>query len=151
MARKKSKTKKNYLIKGYGFPVIVDEIELDDPLGDGDWVPRINEVKLGHAVFEALAISPIRFTGTHISFIRKFMNMTQEDFAMALGLLNHGAVSKWERKSSDFAGMKPGTEVLIKAIMRERLGHREFPIADIKAIAAEEEGEVKPIRLHLVA
>jgi len=150
---KKTKKIKNYSIKGFGFPVILHEVELEDPLNDGDWVPRINEIQLNQAVFETLAITPIRFTGAHIAFVRKFLNMTQEEFANALGLARHGAVSKWEKRKTETAGMKPGTEILIRALMREKLGHREFPIAEIKAIANLEKNESKPkpIRLRLVA
>jgi len=153
MAKKKNKIEKNYEIGGYGFAVILDEIELDDPLRDGDWVPMINEIKLNGAIFETLAVTPIRLSGAHIVFIRKFLNMNQESFAKALGLARHGAVSKWELKGPQTAGMKSGTEVLIRALMREKLGYLEFPLADIRVLVAlaDQTGIPEPLRLRLIA
>ncbi len=153
MTKRKSKKLKNYKIAGYGFPVILDEVELEDVLGDGDWVPRINEIKLNLAVFETLAFTPIKLMGAHVVFIRKFLNMNQEKFASELGLSRHGAVSKWEQKGLELAGMKPATEILIRVLMREKLGHHQFPIAEIKALAMlEETGKApEPLRLKHVA
>ena len=95
---RKSIKKKNYKLDGFGFPVILAEVELIAK-GD-DYFPLIDSRKVQDLVFDALRQSHCQLMGSQLSFVRKYMDMTQHDLAKALGLAGHTTISQWESAKS---------------------------------------------------
>jgi DNA-binding transcriptional regulator YiaG len=118
--RKKEKTAKNYEFLGLGFPVIFSAVELRW-IAD-EWLPNINMRKLMDHAFETLIDHPAWLTGAQVAFIRKYMSLSQEDFAKGLGLTTHAQVSRWEKKGQDVAGLSPAHEANLRVLMRGFLG-----------------------------
>jgi len=145
----KKKTKKNYVFTGLGFPVVIAEVELR-PHGD-DFYPVINTRRLEDSVFDYLIDHPVPFTGTQITFIRKYMNMTQQTFAKVLDLHNHSRVSQWEKTKDKIADVRP----VYLAVLRARMAkYRGRPSLDTEYFTKIVEGileKPKTIKFDSVA
>lgn len=118
--RKKTKTAKNYEFLGLGFPVVFPTVELH--FIAGEWLPSINMRKLMDTAFEALINHSAWLTGAQVAFIRKYMGLTQQEFAKGLGLTTHAQVSRWEKRGQDSAGLSPAHEANLRVLMRGFLG-----------------------------
>lgn len=125
-----SKTiKKNYEMKGFGFRVVLEQVELV-PHGD-DFYPLVDSRKLQDAVFDVLLHTPTQLLGAHLVFIRKYMSMTQTEFAQALGLNGHTTVSNWESAGHDVPkGLDSLYLAAIRAIMAKYRGQEVLKLAD---------------------
>lgn len=82
----------------------------------------INTRRLEDAVFDYLIDRPIPLTGAQVTFIRKYMDMTQHEFAKALDLSNHSRVSQWERAKDKIADIRPGYLAALRARMAKYRG-----------------------------
>ena len=120
MKKKTNKKKKNYVFTGLGFPIVIAEVEVR-PHGD-DFYPVINTRRLEDAVFDYLIDHPIPLTGSQITFIRKYMDMTQQAFAKVLDLSNHSRVSQWEKAKDKIADVRPVYLAVLRARMAKYRG-----------------------------
>jgi DNA-binding transcriptional regulator YiaG len=122
MMKKKAKTnvKKNYVFTGLGFPVVIAEVEMR--AHGNDCYPVINSRRLEDAVFDYLIDHPIPLTGSQVAFVRKYMDMTQQQFAKALDLSNHSRVSQWERTRDKIADIRPVYLAALRARMAKYRG-----------------------------
>lgn len=93
-------------------------------LPDGSKVPSPNMKKLQAAAFKALAEKLSKLSGDEVRFIRKYLRMTQVDFAKWLNMSNHSVVSQWEGREEHLSGMDYNTEVLLRLQMEGHLSKK---------------------------
>lgn len=86
-------------------------------LPDGTEIPAPNMRTLQRAVFLLLIEKPARLTGAEVRFVRKYLRLKQVELASLLHLSNHSAVSQWETREDEPAGMDYNTEILLRLRM----------------------------------
>lgn len=107
---------------GLGFPVMLIGFEFEEIFGKK--LPKLNHRKLEDSVFTAILGTRVRLTGAHLAFVRKYMGMTQAQFATELGMQGHSRISQWEAKKQDPTGMSSVTEMGIRVLIADYLGRR---------------------------
>ena len=122
----KKKFTKNYIFDGLGFPVTLVEVELRAH-GDDEY-PVINTRKLQDTVFDFLIDQSTLLTGAQIAFIRKYMDMTQEEFARSLDLTGHARISQWEKAKGEVAEIRPVYLAALRARMAEFRGRSHMDL-----------------------
>jgi DNA-binding transcriptional regulator YiaG len=90
----KTKTKRDFLYEGFGFPVHIKNAPLI--LVEGAWALNINQNTLRRLIVQQLATLPSRFTGHQVHFIRKTFGMTLKAFGERFSVA-HTAVIGWEK------------------------------------------------------
>ena len=95
-------------------------------LPDGSECPAPNMKKLQETAFRALAKKPNRLSGSEVRFIRKYLRMTQVEFASWLNMANHSVVSQWESKDEHLSGMDYNTEILLRLLMEARISKKSI-------------------------
>jgi len=125
---KKTIKKKNYELKGFGFPVVIAEVEL---VANGDdYYPRIDSRKIQDLVFDSLRHAHCKMIGSQLIFIRKYMDMTQAELAKALGLASHTTVSQWESSGSSVPkGFDSLYIAALRALMAKYRGEAALDLA----------------------
>ena len=125
----KKRHEKNYEMKGFGFRVVLSEVELV-PHGD-DFYPKVNARKLQDAVFDSLLKSRMQLHGAHLAFIRKYMDLTQTEFGELVGLNGHATVSGWESAGTSVPkGLDSPYLAIIRAVMAEYRGKQELRLSE---------------------
>jgi DNA-binding transcriptional regulator YiaG len=102
---------------GLGFPIDLKGIKTRE--FRGEILPDINHRELEDQVFKTLLWLPAHFSGSHLSFVRGYMGLSQKEFATILGLKTHATISGWESKENKATGMLGTTEVIIRLLMAE--------------------------------
>ena len=137
---KKTIKKKNYELKGFGFPVILAEVELV-ARGD-DYYPHIDSRKIQDLVFDSLRYAHCKMTGAQLIFTRKYMDMTQTELAKSLGLASHTTISQWE---SSGASVPKGFDSLYTAALRALMAkYRGEAALDLAAFTRAISDELDP-------
>jgi DNA-binding transcriptional regulator YiaG len=144
MKNRESKIAKNFIYGGLGFPVIFRTVEVKEVMGE--WVPNINHRKLQDEAFLSLLGAGFKFTGAHLSFVRHYMGLKQEELGQRLGLSGHSMVSKWEKKKAAATGMSSAVETGVRILMHEYLNKSQIPIkAVILVLAGDLEDPKGPV------
>ncbi|MCX6109844.1 MAG: hypothetical protein NTZ90_09620 [Proteobacteria bacterium] len=141
MKDRDTKVAKNFIYGGLGFPVIFRTVEVKELMGE--LVPNMNHRKLQDAVFLALLGAGFKFTGAHLSFVRHYMGLKQEDLGQKLGLSGHSMVSKWEKKKAAATGMSGAIEAGVRILMHEYLNKSQIPIKAVILVLAGDLDEPK--------
>jgi len=102
-----------YIDYGYGFPVVIKNAPMIKVRGV--WTLNVNHKILKGKVLAYLATHKGRLTGSHIKFIRLYLEMTLVQFAQFLGV-SHPAVLKWEKTLNKPTGMAWSTEKDIRLL-----------------------------------
>jgi len=107
------KTIKRFVDFGFGFPIVI----LNAPMLKVRevWTPNINQKVLQTKVVTYLCHYQGRLLGSHVKFLRLFLEMTVSSFADHLGL-SHPAVLKWEKLGINPTGMNWSTEKDIRML-----------------------------------
>lgn len=116
--KKKEKVIKNFLYKGLGFPILLDQVLLQEIRGE--WLPRIDVEKLADKIFKRLPSKPSRLTGNEIKFIRTYLDKSKPAFA-EIFKLSHTAVTKWEKVGNSPAPMAPSQEMVLRLYLEDQL------------------------------
>ena len=106
------RVEKNYVDYGFGFPVVIDEVQIES--WRKEEIPLIESDELERVLLHKLAFLPARLTGNQVRFIRHHFFETLEEFARKAGV-RHSAVMKWERAADGPTSMTWGTEFLIRS------------------------------------
>jgi DNA-binding transcriptional regulator YiaG len=139
----KPKIVKNYVFEGLGFPVIVSRVQIKKT--GTDTYPVINMRRLQDAVFDFFLDNAVRLTGAQIAFIRKYMDMTQQEFASALDLTGHGRVSQWEKSKDQIAEVRPVYLAALRACMAAYRGRKNLGTQFIARMVAGDLRDPEPI------
>lgn len=113
------RTVQHYTDYGFGFPVILDEVEIREFLGEE--IPIINLNELEDQVVQAIPNRVGRLTGDEVRFVRLHFGMTLTTFGNLLGV-SHPAVKQWEMKASSFTGMEWAKEKILRLEIALRSG-----------------------------
>ncbi len=134
--------KREFIYEGLGFPVYIKNVRTRAVLGEE--VPVINHAELEKQVFELLLWSKSKLSGSQLSFVRTYLGYSQDKFAKALGLKNHGRVSQWEKMEEEASGMNSATELGVRMLMANYLGKVEEFSAGFEAILSGDLSEPIP-------
>jgi DNA-binding transcriptional regulator YiaG len=87
------KKTKTFVFKGFGFPVQL----IDAPMRkiDDEWILDINMGELERAVFKKLITKPSPLTGKELRFLRKSLQMEENQFSEAVGI-SRNEILQWE-------------------------------------------------------
>ena len=112
--------KKTFIFNGLGFPIELIDCPMKKVIGE--WVIDVDLDALQILVFKGLIQKPSPLTGRELRFMRKFMNLTTEEFGKKLGV-THVSVIQWEKKPNPLA---PVYDVYIRMLFLEMLKDREI-------------------------
>ena len=107
----KSKTEKNYIYKGLGFPVLLSQVKMH--LIQDEWHPLLDVKKISDLTIKKLVAQDGRLTGNQVKFIRTYFAMTLRDFANVMEV-THTAVNKWEKTQNSVTKMDINTEKMLR-------------------------------------
>ncbi len=107
------KKHETFIFEGLGFPVELIDCPMKKLLGE--WVININIIALQRFVFKGLIHKLYPLTGKEIRFMRKFLEMSTNEFGKKLGV-SHAAVVKWENEQT---GISPMQETYIRMFLCE--------------------------------
>lgn len=145
-----SRIEKNYVDHGFGFPVVIDQVEIE--LAGKEEIPLIDYGQLKAFVIGALRLKPSGLTGNEIRFLRRALGMTLQQFGTTFGV-THPAVVAWEKSGDRPSCMEWGTEKLLRYAVESLLSPRQ--LEDYLSFSArlEELDETSPAwetgQLHL--
>lgn len=105
--------KTNVRYMGFGFPVFLLGVDAVKD-SDGTSYLDIPHQKLAHSLFLAVLRKPALLTGAELKFLRKYLDLTQEEFAKIIGAKNHSNVAGWERKGEKPTGMVEQAEMIAR-------------------------------------
>jgi DNA-binding transcriptional regulator YiaG len=143
----KTQFEDNYTDYGFGFPIVIDHVEIAE-IG-GEKFPLIDYRELETRAIESLPGKPFRLTGGEVRFIRHHFGMTLEVFGKRLGV-SHVAVRKWEQKASKPAGMQWATEKNLRLFIARLLGETgESFVSLFDALEDKRAAKSIPLRLSL--
>jgi len=141
MKARATKVARNFIYGGLGFPVIFRAVEVKEVMGE--LVPNINHRKLQDEAFLSLLRASFKFSGAHLSFVRNYMGLKQEDLGLRLGLSGHSMISKWEKKKAAATGMSGAIEAGVRILMYEYLNKSQIPIEAVILVLAGDLDEPK--------
>lgn len=123
---------------GFGFPVVL----LNAPMQrvGGDAYVDLSDTLLSAAVLRALLLSPCRWTGDQVRYVRTALRRTQLELAAALHITGETTVSKWERRRAQCASLDSCVEFSLRVLVLEALA--EAPayalLKDVSSAAVRE-------------
>ncbi len=114
-----SKQEKKYLYTGFGFPVLLEKVELVKVMGC--WSPKIDIKGLAAVVIRALTEKSGKLTGSQVRFIRDYFSMSLRTFAEKVVKQSHSAVQKWEKAGDQPTSMDENTEDMLRLYILNHL------------------------------
>ena len=109
----------DYTDYGFGFPVVIDRVEMGD--FEGEEVPLLNLNELEDRVIKAMPDRAVRLTGNEVRFVRLHFGLTLDAFGKCLGV-THAAVKQWERKYNEPTGMEWAKEKNLRLFIMRSAG-----------------------------
>ena len=120
---KKTKTVKNYTYHGLGFPIVIQDAKVVETKFGIGLDPKLRSKVKDYAI-KALLTEISRYTGAQLKFIRKYLELTQQDFADKLGMGRTKVVSL-ENTNLELAPLSKGEIILIKALLSKGKEEKE--------------------------
>lgn len=111
----KNEKTSTFIYKDLGVPVKLIKAPMKKICGK--WVIDLDMELLQRVVLEAIIHKPSLLSGREISYIRKYMYLSMEEFGKTFGV-SHVAVSKWENSKN---GISPALDVCIRLRIMEYL------------------------------
>jgi len=105
--------KTNIRYMGFGFPIVLVGVEAVKS-EDGSAFLDIPHQKLARNLFLAVLLKPAPVTGAELKFLRKYLDLTQEQFAKLIGTKSHSNVAIWENKGQQPTGMIEQAEMIAR-------------------------------------
>lgn len=118
MGKNQRRIQKKHVYKGFGFPVVFQNVPLIKVRDI--WTPDVDYNKITRLLLIALSQKPKRLTGHEVRFIRHAFKMTLEAFAERFSV-SHPAVKKWEDCDNHPTFMSWTTEKDIRLLILENL------------------------------
>jgi DNA-binding transcriptional regulator YiaG len=141
-----TKIQKKYTDQSLGFPVVL----LNAPMIKvrGEWALHVNYNEYQKAVLKLIAHKPSRLTGSEISFIRKYFEMTARSFADRFSV-KHSAVLKWEKQYDKGTNMTWSTEKDIRLFILDELEKKAAALRELYHFLEDvAQGPSEPIVLY---
>ena len=106
---KKQETKiKTFVYKGLGIPIKLINVPMKKKFDE--WCIAIDMNKLMRCVLEAIIRKPSALTGAELRYVRKYLEMTLEEFGDTFGV-SHVSVLNWETENCKIS---PAMELYIR-------------------------------------
>ena len=120
ITKEKKGTKKNFLYKGLGFPIVIEEVQFS--IIDGEEYYDIDFENLKYSFLAIIMIEPnIEFGGGMLKFVRQSLELSMEEMAEKLGVAAKSTISKWEAANEDSIKLAPFQKFKIKSAIRAHL------------------------------
>ena len=117
--KEKKGIKKNFIYKGLGFPIMIDEVEFS--VIDGEEYYNIDFEKLKYSFLAIIMIEPeIEFVGGMLKFARQSLELSMEEMAEKLGVVK-STISKWEALNDDLIKLDQFQKFKIKSAIKVHL------------------------------
>ena len=111
--------KKDFIYKGLGFPISIDEVEFS--IIEGEEYYDIDFEKLKYSFLAIIMIEPkIEFIGGMLKFVRQSLELSMEEMAEKLGIVK-STVSKWEALNDDVIKLDQFQKFKIKSAIKIHL------------------------------
>lgn len=141
------KTVENYTDYGFGFPVVIDSVEMDE--FEGEEVPLINLNELEDRVIRAMPDRTVRLTGNEVRFVRLHFGLTLTAFGKLL-CVSHAAVKQWEMKYTEPTGMEWAKEKNLRQFIMQRIGCSDQEVGRLFArLEDERPKETEPLKITM--
>ncbi len=114
-----TKTVKNFIYTGLGFPVGIDQVEMIKL--EDEWHPKIDVKRVADLTVKMLATHKERLTGNQVKFIRTYFSMSLREFSSQVVHESHTAISKWEKLGDKVTNMDINIEMMLRLYIIERL------------------------------
>lgn len=101
------KIMKEYIFEGFGFPVVLHNVQIDN--FEGEEYPELDYKELEFKTVQSLIASPRALTGNQLKFLRKFMKRSLRDIASDIEV-SHAQIKNWEDRAKDSTGMGADVE-----------------------------------------
>lgn len=129
-----------YIYEGFGFPVLLNNIEVQEAYGKT--IPIINTNKLSVDVARALILSRLPYNGFHLKFLRTFLGMSVSDFSKEIDK-SRTTISNWEALGSEIISNKDSAvfdniHILVSGHIMA-LENKNFQKAQMRPIGFDEE------------
>lgn len=120
-----TKSKKDYIYNGFGFPIILEKAVFHKVRGE--WLLKLDIEKLAEVVINLLPQKPTGLTGSEIRFARTYLELSKRKLAELLNI-SHTAVNKWESTENEKANIDPLSEVALRSFIKLQLNEdKDFP------------------------
>lgn len=116
-----TRIEKNYVDHGFGFPVVIDQVEIE--VVGNEEIPLIDYGQLNLQVIGYLRLKPSKLTGKEVRFLRRALEMTLQQCGTAFGV-THSAVIAWEKTGDEPTHMERGMEKLLRYAVQSLLPPR---------------------------
>ena len=107
----KKKIIEKFIFEGFGFPIVLHDVIVDQY--DGQEFPEINYNELKLQTVKALLISSKALSGAQLQFLRKYTKKSLRDLADDLEV-SHAQIKNWEDKKLELTGMTNTQERILK-------------------------------------
>ena len=142
-----TKTQKEYLDYGFGFPVKLKNVPMIKVRGI--WTPFVDYQYLAKAVLVSLAYKPSKLTGNEVKFVRTHFQMTLQSFAKRF-CVSHVAVLKWEKTKDLATAMNWMTEKDIRLFIQSKLSKKGTEITKLyQTLECEAPSEGSPTSVNV--
>lgn len=111
----KEHKKETFIYEDLGFPILLINAPLKKVFGE--WIIDLNFNKLRSDVLNSLIHKQSNLTGEELRFIRKYFEMTTNEFGKVCGV-THAAVLKWESGENRIS---PTTDVYVRLFVLRKL------------------------------
>jgi DNA-binding transcriptional regulator YiaG len=113
-----SRIEKKYVFTGFGFDVLLHNIEIKSAFGEDYPELNLNEVKLLTA--KELLVSRERLTGKKLKFLRTFLKASYQKLSAAIDV-PPSTIRSWEEKEKEATGMSSSQERQFRVIAIEAI------------------------------
>lgn len=137
-----TRTKKNYIYNGFGFPIILETAEFRKVRGQ--WLLKVDVKKLAELVIKILPEKPTGLTGAEIRFARTYLDLSKRKLAEHLNV-SHTAVNKWEQSDEKKAHIDPLTEVALRSFIKLQINDDKDFINFYKGVMDEAKNFTKEV------
>ncbi len=122
------KTNVRYL--GFGFPVLLLDVERVEEENGTSYLD-IPHHKLAKNLFVAVLVKPAPLTGAELKFLRKYLDLTQGEFAKLIGAKGHSNIAGWENKGDKPTGMLEQAEMIARLKLAAEFSNGALKLEDV--------------------
>jgi DNA-binding transcriptional regulator YiaG len=140
--------KENILYHGFGFPVLLIGVEFKGE-GRGRYLDVPHSI-LAEKLFNLVLMKPTQWTGSELKFVRKHLELTQQEFASLIRSKNQANVANWEKKNNELTGIPEQTEHYMRMLIFQKISGTETSILNYFKFSLETfDPAIKPEPLEI--
>jgi len=120
---------RNYLWKGFGFPVIFAELPAIKVRGE--LIPDVDWGAIAPPLVTFICThQDIPLSGNQVKFFRHFLSMSLREFARFVGV-THQSLMRWEEKGNQPAKVEAHIEIVLRLKILRKIGSEDEQINEV--------------------